>query len=160
MRNFLTCAVVVVLLSLIGAAPADAQPKWVIGGNLGLSLYDGNAGLTFGPMAEAVFNRQFAIGSALNINTQAGTPVEWPFYFKYFFKVPGSKLQPYADAGFDLYIYTGGPYFGLRFGGGVNIPVARSLAIAPDLQLGPVFASGTTVFAMLIRVGVRYDLPT
>ena len=160
MRYFLTCAAVLVILTLVGSAPADAQPKWVIGGHMGLSLYDGNAGFTFGPMTEAIFERQYGVGTALNINTQAGTPVEWPFYFKYYFRVPGSKIQPYADAGFDLYIYTGGPYFGLRFGGGANIPVARSLAIAPDLQLGPVFASGATVFALMIRVGVRYDLPT
>jgi len=160
MKYSLTSVALVLVLLSIGAPPADAQPKWVIGGNMGLSLYDGNAGFHFGPMTEAVFERQFAIGTALNINTQAGTPVEWPFYFKYFFKVPGSKIQPYADAGFDLYIYTGGPYFGLRFGGGANIPVARNLSVAPDLQLGPVFATGTTVFAMLIRVGLRYDLPT
>jgi hypothetical protein len=160
MRYFLTGAVLVVLLALVAARPADAQPKWVVGGHIGLSLSDGNAGFHFGPMTEAVFNRQFAVGTELNINTQAGTPVEWPFYFKYFFNVPGSKLKPYADAGFNLVIITGGPYFGLRFGGGVNIPVAKNLAIAPDLQAGPVFASGSTIFGLLIRVGIRYDIPS
>ena len=131
--SFVTIALIA-LLCLTFAPTVEAQPKWVIGGNMGLSLYNGTAGFHFGPMTEAVFERQFAIGTALNINTQPGTPVEWPFYFKYFFKIPGSKIQPYADAGFDLYIYTGGPYFGLRFGGGANIPIARSLSIAPDLQ--------------------------
>ena len=149
-----------VVLVLMVASSADAQPKWVVGGHMGLSLSDGNAGFHFGPMTEAVFERQFAVGSEFNINTQSGTPVEWPVYFKYLFRVPGSKIQPYADAGFTLVIVTGGPYFGLRFGGGANIPVAKNLSIAPDLQLGPIFASGATIFGLWIRAGIRYDLPT
>lgn len=146
-------------LLLVGSANVDAQTRWVAGGKMGLSLLDGTAGLQIGPMGEMVFNRDMAVGSEFTINTQSGTPVDWAFYYKYNFTVPGSKVKPYADAGFSLWFYTGGPYFSLVFGGGANFPVARNLYIPADLQLGPVFATGTTVFYFALTTGIRYEIP-
>jgi hypothetical protein len=73
-----------------------------------------------------------------------------------------------------LYFYTGGPYFGIQGGGGVNIPIANKLYVTPDLQFGPVFGTGgasyfdpfvgfvqgqsRTVFAVIIRAGIRYEI--
>ena len=159
MRSLLYVFLLSLLLVAVISAPASAQGvRWLVGGNLGLSVGEGNAGFHLGPMAEALFERKYAVGAELNINTQAGTPIELPIYFKYYFKIRGSKIVPYADGGMSLWFYTGGPYFGLRFGGGVSIPIAKNLHAAPDVQFGPVFATGNTVFYVLIRGGIRYYL--
>ena len=148
------------LLLAIGAG-ALGQTKFMVGGNMGLSVGsaagESSAGFSFGPMFEVLFQKNLAVGTELNINTQDGTPVEWADYFKYYFSVPASKVRPYIDGGFGLWFVTGGPYFGLRFGGGANIPVAKNLDVAPDMQLGPIFATGTTVFYFTIRGGIRYQ---
>jgi hypothetical protein len=148
-------------LFITGAASAQSV-RWVVGGNMGLSIGSGgggsSAGFHFGPMAEVLFGKGMAAGTEFNINSQAGTPIEWATYFKYYFAVSGSKLKPYADIGPSLYFVTGGPYFGIRFGGGVGFPVAKNLYIGPDLQFGPVFTTGSTSFVILIRGGVRYEI--
>ncbi|HET6274107.1 MAG TPA: hypothetical protein VFG32_14095 [Bacteroidota bacterium] len=146
----------VLLLAVPGSS--EAQTHWVAGGKMGLSLLDGTAGFQIGPMGEVIFNKNLAVGSEFTINTQSGTPVNWANYFKYYFTVPGSKIKPYADAGFSLWFYTGGPYFSILFGGGAQFPVAKNLYIPADLQLGPVFATGTTVFYFAITTGIRYEI--
>ena len=164
MKRILTVLCLVVILLVGTTAATQAQNvKWIVGGNMLLSLLSGgyggtNAGFTFGPMAEVVFSKQYAVGTEFNINTQAGTPIEWADYFKYYISVKGSTLKPYVDAGIDLLFVTGGPYFGFRFGGGVLFNVAKSIYIGPDLQLGPVFVTGSTLFFILIRGGFRYDI--
>lgn len=161
MRHSLVILLVIALAATAGNQAA-AQVRWVVGGNMGLSIGSGGgdtqAGFHFGPMGEAVFNKQLAVGTEFNINTQTGTPIEWANYFKYYFAVAGSKIKPYADAGFGLYFVTGGPYFDLRFGGGAAFPVAKSLYIPAELQLGPAFYTGSTVFVILIRSGLRYEI--
>lgn len=163
----------VVALFLVGST-MSAQTHWTVGGNIGLSIYGGAVGLHIGPMAEVLLGKSFAIGSEFNINTQGGTPLQWYPYGKYYFSISGSKLRPYANLGLGLYFYTGGPYFAIQGGGGVNIPVANKLFISPELQLGPVFGSGggsaydyygyyvggasSTVFAVIIRCGIRYEI--
>ena len=163
-RAFMMACLVVVML-LASTADSQAQGvKWIVGGNMGISISTGgwggaDAGFSFGPMAEVVFSKQFAVGTEFNINTQAGTPIEWADYFKYYISVRGSNIKPYVDAGFNLWFVTGGPYFGIRFGGGVLFNVARSIYIGPDLQLGPVFVTGSTQFLIMIRGGFRYEIP-
>jgi len=173
---FLVVALVV-LLSLSDSIGQAQDPQWVVGGRFGLSIYTVSsgsytnylgytvggvsatqAGLQIGPAAEVVFHKKYAICTELNINTQAGTPIEWANTFKYFFEISGSKIRPYADAGFNLWLYTGGPYFGLRFGGGALFPIAPKLYIPADLQLGPVFATGITPFYIAITSGIRYEI--
>lgn len=171
--------VATLLAFLTVASSADAQTQWIVGGRLGLSMYSVGggvasynyyyggyttstssmqAGLQIGPTAEVIFNKQFAICTDLNINTQAGTPVEWANTFKIYFPISGSKIRPYADAGFNLWFFTGGPYFGIRGGGGALFPIANHLYIPADLQIGPVFATGTTPFYIAITSGIRYEI--
>ncbi len=151
-----------------------AQVTWVVGGRMGLSISDGSAGFHFGPTGEVLFNRNMGVTTDFNINTQPGTPIEWGNTFKYYFDVPGSNIKPYADAGFSLFFVSGGPFFGIRFGGGANFPVAPNLYIPADLQFGPVFTSSggsvdffgfqtastsRTVFYFAITSGIRYYIP-
>jgi len=161
MRHYLVVLLVISLAAVAGEG-AEAQVRWVVGGNMGLSIGSGGgdtqAGFHFGPMGEVVFNKQLAVGTEFNVNTQSGTPIEWANYFKYYFAVTGSKIKPYADAGFGLYFVTGGPYFDLRFGGGAQFPVAPKLYIPAEVQLGPAFYTGNTVFVVLIRSGIRYEI--
>lgn len=165
------------MLILVSTTESKAQESWVVGGRFGMSIlssYGSTVGLQIGPMGEFLFNRNMGIGTELDINTQAGTPIEWETYFKYYFDIPGnSSIKPYADAGPGLWFLTGGPFFGIRFGGGVNFKIASNLYIPADLQLGPMFYStpgvtffgqtygGTTntVFAFAITTGIRYNIP-
>lgn len=159
MKNFYL--VFTILLVMIASDSIIAQKtNWLVGGRFGLSISSGSfnssAGLQIGPMAELLIGKNMAVGTEFNINTQAGTPIEWADYFKYFFDVKGSKIRPYANAGFGLWFLTGGPYFGIRFGGGANFPIAKNLYIPADLQLGPVFITNNSIFYIAITSGIRY----
>ncbi len=162
MKKIFFISFLLLLIFLSDSAFAQRQ-QWVIGGRFGLSVlsYTGGSasGLQIGPMAEYKLNRNMAIGTEFNINTQGGTPIEWADYFKYYFDIPRSTVKAYVNGGFSLWFYEGGPYFGLRFGGGANFKVAPRIYIPADLQLGPVFASGVSIFYFAITSGIRYELP-
>ena len=161
MRSSTILMLVVPGLLLFATPVAPAQVRWQVGGRFGISVGSGeggsSAGLQIGPMAEALFGKSYGIGTEMNINTQGGGVVSWEDYFKYYFSVRGSQVRPYADAGFGLW-FTGGTWFGIQFGGGANIPVARRLYVPVDLELGPVFATGSTFFYFAITSGIRYEL--
>jgi hypothetical protein len=173
MKRAVTSILVLTAFVIGGVTAGQAQMKWVVGGNTGLSLFDGTAGFHIGAMADAYLQRDLAVGSEFSINTQGGTQAIWFTYAKYRFLLQGSRLKPYGDGGFLLDFATGGPYFGLLFGGGVEIPIANRLVAAPELQMGPVFSvgggtyhvgpftydvEGATIFAIYIRGGIRYEL--
>jgi|GEM_PF-910748 len=183
-KPFLTVLILILFVSLTQAqnftnftsmsnSPAGSSGvSWILGGKVGMSIGSASGGssvgLLIGPMGEVLFGKGMAVGTELNINTQSGTPIEWADYFKYYFNIPGSSIKPYANFGLSLWFVTGGPYFGIRFGGGANFKVANNLYIPADLQLGPVFVSqsngfgqstSTTVFYIAITSGIRYELP-
>ncbi len=150
--------------SSMASSPASGSGvNWMVGGRFGLSIGSGggesSAGLQIGPMGEVLFNRNIALGTELNINTQAGTPIEWAAYFKYYFDTQNPSIRLYGDGGMGLWFVTGGPFVGLRFGGGANFKVGNNLYIPADLQLGPVFITGGNVFYLAITTGIRYELP-
>ena len=176
MNKSVKVLLLIVVLFASESLLTHAQVKWAVGGRFGLSIGSGgggsSAGLQLGPTGEVRFNKSMAVQSELNINTQPGTPIEWANTFKYFFEVPGSNIKPYADAGFGLWFFTGGPFFGIRFGGGALFEVAPHLFIPADLQLGPVFYSvetfnffgrtsstSETFFFFAITSGIRYEIP-
>ena len=152
--------IVVLFMMLLSDSINAQKTKWVVGGRFGLAISSGggfsSSGLQIGPMGELLIGKNMAIGSEFNINTQAGTPIEWADYFKYYFDVKRSKIKPYANAGFSLWFLTGGPYFGIRFGGGANFPITKDLYIPADLQLGPIFITNNTQFYIAITSGIRY----
>jgi hypothetical protein len=158
-----------------------SQTRWMVGGRLGMSLYTisssgggyydyyygyvgatststTSAGLQIGPMGEVIFNKQFAVGTEFNINTQAGTPIQWASYFKTYFNIKGSTIKPYADLGFSLFFVTGGPYFCIQGGGGAMFEIDKNLYIPADIELGPVFLGGAlgTGFYLAVTTGIRY----
>lgn len=155
------------LLFAIGlfSVPAYSQNKFVIGGRLGLSVAGGvetSPGFQIGPLGEYYFNpenNRMALGTGININTQSGTPVEWANYFKYFIEINKADMKPYIDGGLSLWFYPEGPSLALSFGGGINFLVVPNIYIPVDIQLGPVFATGTTVFYFAITTGIRYEIP-
>ncbi len=137
---------------------ADSQII-TLGGRLGLSDLSSSTGLQIGATGDYAFKHNMLIGTDLNLNTQDNTPFEWANYFKYLIDLPTTNAQPYVDAGFSIWAFTGGPYFGLRFGGGVYFPLTNQLYIPADLQLGPVFTNGSSSFYFVISSGIRYVLP-
>ncbi len=155
---------IIIIISFLSIS-SYSQSKFVIGGRLGLSVAGGaetSPGFQIGPMGEYFFNpfnNKMAIGTELNINSQAGTPVEWANYFKYFITIDKTNMKPYIDSGLSLWFYPGGPFLALRFGGGINFLVAPNIYIPADIQLGPVFATGTSVFYFAITTGIRYEIP-
>lgn len=151
---------IISILMLLPASKIDAQSasKWTIGGRGGLSLLDGTAGLQLGPTAELKINNNFSLEGEFNINTQGGTPVEINTNARYYFSSGFSKLNTYGEAGLGLWIYSGGPYLGVKFGGGALFNIDPRLTVPVDLQVGPVFSSGSTVFYFAITSGIRYAL--
>ena len=144
---------------------AYSQNRFVAGGRIGLSVAGGvetSPGFQIGPMGEYYFNpenNRMAVGTEININSQSGTPVEWADYFKYFIKINKPDMKPYIDAGLSLWFYHGGPSLAVRFGGGINFLAAPNIYVPADIQLGPVFATGTSVFYFAITTGIRYEIP-
>ncbi|HEX9006326.1 MAG TPA: hypothetical protein VF889_03460 [Bacteroidota bacterium] len=179
MKRIVSIAALMFALLFSLTVIAEAQVQWIVGGKMGISIgslsisqpafaffapaqstTSTSAGFTIGPEAEVVFSRQFAITTEFDINTQAGTPIVWQNNFKVFFPITGSKILPYADAGFGLLFVTGGPYFGFQGGGGAMFPIAKNLYVPADLQLGPFFATGATLFWISIRGGIAYVIPS
>jgi hypothetical protein len=175
-QNLFKLLFIITVFVLLKSETADAQVNWIVGGRTGLTISDGTAGFQIGPMAEVLFNRNMGVGTEFNINTTTGTPVDWQTYFKYYFDIPNSDIKPYADFGLGLIFVTGGPFFGIRFGGGANFKVAPSLYIPADIQLGPIFrgsssttfdffgqpissGGGGTIFVVIISTGIRYYIP-
>lgn len=184
MRKCLVAAAVIIAIP-VGTTPGYSQ-HWSLGGNMGFSSLDGSAGFHLTPMAELLFNRNMGVGSEFSINTQYGAPLLWYPYFKYYFDIRGSKLRPYANVGPVLTLnIPNAPCFGILFGGGVNIPVAHKLSLAPDILFGPVFGvgggtypfilqgyywgihtyglsafnvKGVTIFTFSLRAGIRYEI--
>jgi hypothetical protein len=150
----------IILFSITMVIGLNAQTRLLVGGKMGLSVLNSESssesGFQLGPMGELLLDRNMSIGSEFTINTQSGTPIEWGNYFKYYFDTNQPSIRPYVNGGFSLWFYTGGPYLALRFGGGANFFVAPNLYIPADIQLGPVFASGTTPFYLAFSSGIRY----
>ena len=178
MKRFMGLSLLLSVTVLLNSSMTYSQKQsWMIGMRAGLGLASGgpevkvfnpftgktessggmNAGFQFGPTAEFIFERSYAITTAFNINTTSGTPIEWQNTFKYYFAIPGSKIRVYADAGFGLIFVTGGPYFDIPFGGGALFPIAKNLYIPADLIFGPVFVTGSTQFGIAITSGIRYE---
>ena len=134
-----------------------------IGGRFGFSNLSAgggsSSGLQIGAMGDYAYKHNILFGSDLNINTQNSTPFEWAVFGKYLIDMPSTNVQPYVDGGFNLWAFSGGPYFGLRFGGGVYFPVNSQISIPADLQFGPVFTSGSSTFYFALTSGIRYTLP-
>ena len=151
----LTVTVLVLLFSVnLGIAQ-----NYSVGGRAGFSTIDGTLGLQIGPTFDYRFNKDVLFGSEFNINTQGSTPVEWGNYVKYVLPTSAKDLQPYIDGGFGIWFMTGGPYFGLRGGGGAYFKIAPDMYIPADIQLGPIFSTGSTVFYVAVTSGIRYILP-
>jgi hypothetical protein len=142
-----------------------SQSKFDVGGRVGLSVAGGaetSPGFQFGLMGEYFFNPakdEMAVGTEFNINSQSSTPVEWANYFKYFITINKTDIKPYINGGLSLWFYKGGPYLAIRFGGGANFLVAPNFYIPADIQIGPIFTTGTSVFYFAFTTGIRYYLP-
>jgi hypothetical protein len=157
-RKILLLGAIIICSSIIANAQSLSQ-KYIIGGRFGLSIGDGDAGLQIGPTGEYFFNNNMGISSDLNINTQTGTPVEWNVSYNYMLDATDQRYRPYFDGGMSLWFSTGGPYFGLRFGGGVDFKIAPNMYVPADAQFGPVFGSGSSTFYFALTSGIRYVLP-
>ncbi|MBI1804825.1 MAG: hypothetical protein HY033_13820 [Ignavibacteriae bacterium] len=149
-------------VAILGYQESFAQQQYSVGGRAGLSIFSSggsSAGLQIGPTFDINFGGGKIAGTDFNINTQDGTPIEWAYYFKYLIDVSRSDIIPFVNGGFSLWFYTGGPYFGFRFGGGAYFPIAKNISIPADIQLGPVFTSGSSTFYFAMTSGIRYTLP-
>lgn len=140
------------------------ENRFAVGGRIGLSVAGGaetSAGFQFGITGEYFFNQDFEMAaiSEVNINSQTGTPIEWANSFKYFISINKADIKPYIDGGFGLWFYPGGPSFAIRFGGGTNFLATPKIYIPVDIQIGPVFATGGSVFYFAVTSGIRYYLP-
>ncbi len=158
MKSFARVLLFVSLLCLL-SIPLFAQPM-AIGGRGGISIFNSSAGIQIGPTLDYQIQRNQLLGTQLTINSQSGTPVQWAGYFKYLIDVKASDVTPYVDGGINLWFVTGGPYFGLQFGGGAYFPIGNNLSVPADVEFGPIFSSGSNTFYFAITSGIRYTLPS
>ena len=161
MRRRVQCLVGLTGIFLLVHSQCFAQ-VYSVGGRGGFSIFSyGNSstGLQIGPSFDVELQRGLALGTELNINTQGGTPVEWASYGKYFLDAPAYNFRPYVDGGIGIWFVSGGPYFGIRGGGGMYFPIGPNLMVPADIQIGPVFTSGSSTFYVAITSGIRYTLP-
>jgi hypothetical protein len=97
MKKRISFVGVTLLLLGFSVQSSPAQGKWLVGGNMGLSITTGSGfsstDFTFGPIVEYMFGKGPAVGSEFGITTGTGTPILWDVYFKYYFNIPGSNIE-------------------------------------------------------------------
>ena len=154
----LACVLALAALAVLLTSSTLHAQEWAVGGRAGISSFN-DAGFQFGPTLDYQFQKDMLLGTDLTINSQGGTPIGWHNYFKYLLHVPKEDVTPYLDGGFNLWFVTGGPYFGLQFGGGVYFKVAPNMYVPADIQFGPIFTTGSSTFYFAATSGIRYILP-
>jgi hypothetical protein len=150
---------VLVALVLLGATmPSAAQVRPSAGVRAGFAAWDREAGLLFGARGELPIDRELALGVALDLSTQTGTPVEWSTVLRYRFGKPSEGWDPYASGGVGLLFTEGGPFFGIKLGGGATVPLARHVRAGVDVTAGPTFTR-STAFSLSAAAVLLYVLP-
>ena len=138
--------------------------KMAVDGKFGLSIFSGggnnSTGILFGGALDLPVAQNLYARPELNITTRGGTPIELGGGVKYNIPSASSSMMFYVDGGLGLWFYSGGPYVGLDFTGGAIFPLSGSnLKIPAEIRIGPIFASGSTVFQIALTSGVRFSIP-
>jgi hypothetical protein len=161
-KKSLRLGFVLIVLFILGSNSYAQKIK--ADGKFGLSFLSGggssSTGVLFGGALDIPLNQGFYVRPELNITSNNDTPIEMAGEIKYL--IPSPNLSPtlYLDGGLGIWFFTGGPYFGLDFGGGAIFPITGSnLEIPAEIRLGPIFASGSTVFQVALTSGIRFSLP-
>ena len=149
----------ITVFTLLFSLNCGLAQDYALGGRAGFSTFNSSLGLQIGPTFDFRIKKDLLIATEFNINTQGGTPVEWANTVKYLLPNSASDLQPYLDGGFGIWFVNGGPYYALRGGGGAWFKIAPDMYVPADVQLGPVFSTGSTAFYFAITSGIRYILP-
>jgi peptidoglycan hydrolase-like protein with peptidoglycan-binding domain len=158
MKRWLVAAAVAGIVLLV--TPRMYAQRWSLGGTMGLSVIDGTPGFQLTPTFELLVSRNIGIGTEFSVNTQYPSPILWYPYVKYYFAIHGSEWRPFASAGPLLALRVpNGPCFGFLVDGGVNIPVAPGLYLAPSVLVGPVFGYGGGGYPMLLHA-YFWGIPT
>jgi hypothetical protein len=149
------------LFTVLLTTPLLAQ-QTAVGGRGGISIFSSqgsSAGLQLGPTFDYELKKGLLLGAELDLNTQSGTPVELAGQIKYLLDVSRPNITPYIDGGLGLWFVTNGPYLGLQVGGGAYFKISEYLSVPADIQLGPVFTSGSSTFYFAMTSGIRYQIP-
>ncbi len=151
-------------LILVVFSTTGYSQKLAMDGKFGLSILSGNGnsstGILFGGALDIPLNPNLFIRPEFNLTTHSGTPIEMAGVIKYNIPTTGYSTTFYVDGGMGLWFSPGGPYLGLDFGGGALFPLSGSnLKIPAEIRLGPIFATGATVFQIALTSGVRFNLP-
>jgi hypothetical protein len=154
MRNRLPLLLAALLLN----AAAHAQQRPSIGARAGLAYWDRSTGVLFGAAGELPVDRALAVGLALDLSSGSGSPVEWTTTLRYRFTPLADGWDPYAAGGVALLFRSGGPFFGLKLGGGATMPISRHVRAGVDVTAGPTFAP-STAFSFSAAAVLLYVLP-
>ena len=147
---------------LLTAAAGQAQSsKLMVDAKLGLSILTGggsSTALLFGGAVDIPIDKKMFARPELNITTHPGTPIELAGQLKYLLDIE-SKNTYYVEGGLGLWFNAGGTSVGLDFTGGMLFPLSDSKLIIPaEIRLGPIFATGNTIFQIALTSGVRFSL--
>ena len=113
-------------------------------------------GLQIGAQLEYVFSSNIALGSELNLNTQPGIPIEWAIQIKYYFNLNQKEMLPYFGIGTQVWFFEGGPYYGARVGGGIDLKLNNNFIIPIDVQFGRIFRDDGEVISFAGTTGIKF----
>ncbi len=138
--------------------------KYAADAKFGLSFLSGrgsgSSGVLFGGALDIPVGQGLYARPELNITTHSDTPIELAGGLKYNIPNTNTATQFYVDGGIGIWFYSGGPYVGLDFTGGAIFPLSDSnLKIPAEVRIGPIFATGSTVFQVTLTSGVRFVIP-
>ena len=158
MKNFKVPLLCLILCGTIYVQTARSQPS-AIEGRLGLSVFTrggGSTGLLLGGALEFPFQPAFSFRPELNLATHNGTPIEIGAKLRHEIESSSSRQKFYVIGGAGAWFYSGGPGFGIDFGGGIVFPLEGDKRSVPvEIRLGPIFGSGGGSFQMALTVGIR-----
>ena len=147
-----------ILAGIIGVGHTHSQPS-AIEGRLGMSVFSrggGSTGLLLGGALEIPFRQELSFRPELNMTSHNGTPIELGAKLRY--EIPASPLKQrlYVIGGLGAWFYSGGPGFGIDFGGGMMFLLeGTKLSVPLEIRLGPIFGSGGSSFQMSLTGGIR-----
>ena len=150
-----------ILFSIVVAVQHGYAQEMAVDGKFGVSIFSGGGSTAFllGGAVDIPTRQNFFVRPELNITTHGGTPIELAAVVKYDIPSIKSPSKVYVDGGLGLWFFSGGPYFGLDFGGGTIFPLDVSkISIPAEIRLGPIFSSGSTTFQIGISGGVRFSI--
>ncbi len=65
-------------------------------------------------------------------------------------------MLPFIGIGTQVWFFEGGPYYGVRVGGGIDLKLNKKFIVPIDLQFGRIFIDDGEVISFAGTVGIKF----